>query len=363
MCTRVSYFNGKKKIAVVVRTMDFASPTGMQDGLFNAGESITNPVENLTSGVTKYAFIGKYSDIGFTVLGKHFGARTVSDGANSQGLNLGILWNAGSRFDTSVKQPADCFSGISLPQLILGTCGTVDEVIKLFEADKVTYYDFSGKEKVKYVSKRRVNVPNKEVASFATIHLALSDKTGNDMVVEFENVNGKDGVAVFYPNPVGVLTNAPHFTWHMENLRNYVGLTDKFNVTSGNFMDLEVATTGFGNNLRSLPADNTPPSRFVRCVVNKNLMLKNGSFDTVDTAMAALDQIIGTVVLSEGTSANHGTLSPDVDSTLWISMYDLENFKLYKKTPASFNYVEVSCKALKLEMSPVELQACLEQVA
>ncbi len=362
MCSKVNYYNPKKKIALVVRTMDFASPTGMQEALFNANETYSNPMDG-TEAKTKFKFLGKYSDIGFTVLGKHYGARAVSDGVNDQGLALATLWNAGTRFDTSVKQPADCFSGLTLPIQILGSCATVNDVLKMFEADKVDYYTMSGEAATKYVSKKRVNIPTKELQGFATIHLGLFDKTGNQMVVEFENVNGKDGVAVFYPDPYGVLTNAPHITWQHENLRNYVGLTDKFNVTEGDFMGVKVPTTGFGNNLRSLPADNTPSSRFVRLVVNKNLMLKNGEFDTVDTAMAALDTLIGSVVLAEGTSANHGTIKADVDSTLWISMYDCVNFKMYKKTPSSFNWQEMQCKTVKLEMSPSELQSCYSELA
>jgi hypothetical protein len=51
------------------------------------------------------------------------------------------------------------------------------------------------------------------------IHIAVHDTAGNNIVIEF--IEGKVNV---YDNPIGVMTNAPTFDWHLTNLRNYVNL-------------------------------------------------------------------------------------------------------------------------------------------
>ena len=50
-------------------------------------------------------------------------------------------------------------------------------------------------------------------------HLSLHDATGKSIVVEFIK-----GEMVVSENPVGILTNAPYFQWHLINLSNYLNL-------------------------------------------------------------------------------------------------------------------------------------------
>ncbi|RTK93603.1 MAG: linear amide C-N hydrolase [Neisseriaceae bacterium] len=337
MCTELM-IQSKNKEVVVARTMDFASATGQKYGLFNAGEKIANPFDETIASSVTVPFKAKFSDIGFTVLGKHFGARTISDGFNQAGLSLATLWLADTSFDTSVKCPSDCISGLTLPQLILGTCKTVDDVKALFKG-------------------KRVNLPSEFISNFATIHLSITEKSGKQVVVEFETVDGKDGVPVFYENTVGVLTNAPKFAWHLTNLRNYVGATEKFNIESGKILGAKVKTTGFGNNQRGLLADGTPPSRFALTTILKSLALDYTIPSNAHESMVLADKIISKATVIIGTSANHGTTSPDYDYTQWTVLKDLTNFKMYQKSDTDLNYVELECKPLKLECNNEEVIA------
>src|SRR5690606_16873779 len=52
-------------------------------------------------------------------------------------------------------------------------------------------------------------------------HYAVHDTTGASLVIEFHH-----GVRTIYDNPVGVMTNAPQFSWHLTNLDNYTFLTN-----------------------------------------------------------------------------------------------------------------------------------------
>lgn len=344
MCTKINYINPKKKIGVSFRTMDFASPTGTKYGLFKAGLTLKNQVEDKDLGATKFDFKAKFSDIGFTMLNKHYGIRTVSDGLNSQGLSLGTLWLPSTTFDSSVKCPSDCVSGLTLPQAILGTCANIADVVKYFNATPSINHD--GVQTL--VGKVRVNVPVEYIQQYATIRLVLADTTGAQMVVEFETRDGKAGVPVFYAYN-NVATNAPKMAWHLENLRNYVGSTEKFNITEGKIMGQIVTTLGFGNNLRGLPGGSLPADRFIRANILLSLALDQSEPSNTNEAMLLLDKVIATVNVIKGSSVNHGALSPDVDWTQWTSAHDMFNFKMYQKSDTDLGYTELECQALKLE--------------
>lgn len=90
------------------------------------------------------------------------------------------------------------------------------------------------------------------------LHWILSDKSGACMVIE----STKQGVRV-YDNPVGVMTNSPEFSWHLQNLRQYIGLRPgQFEPTQWGSLPLNAFGQGSGS--VGLPGDFTPPSRFVR---------------------------------------------------------------------------------------------------
>lgn len=336
MCTRMNYFDGAKKIGIVARTMDFASATGTQAGEFKAREYI-NPLDPLNKDekfTTKNNFKAKFSNVQGL-------ARMISDGINDKGLSLGTLWLPQTSF-AKANDNNNTISGVTLPQRILGMCSTLDDVIKLFNAKPV---DDSGK----LIGDVRVRVLA-EMQSYATIHIAIADLSGKQYVIEFEKINGKDGVPVFYPDPFGVLTNAPKFAWHLENLRNYVGATEVFNITEGEILGVKIGTTGFGDNLRGLPGDATPPSRYVRAVILKSLALKNGDIpNTVTEAIVLLEKLIAQAVVVKGTSANKGLagLKNDFDYTQWTSFHDQFNYKLYQKSADSYNIVELACPEVR----------------
>ena len=66
-----------------------------------------------------------------------------------------------------------------------------------------------------------------------------------------------------YDNPVGVITNAPTFDWHMTNLRNYTYLKSE-NTGSMTINGVTFKQLGQGSGMYGIPGDFTPPSRFVR---------------------------------------------------------------------------------------------------
>lgn len=180
------------------------------------------------------------------------------DGLNEAGLSVGTLWLPETNLRTAPDAGTPAVDFINLAGWLLGTCRTVAEVKSELAGANL----WNAPLKMLWPTDRGPFPPQFEhLKDWAfTMHLALHDATGADLVVEFV-----DGMRM-HDNPTGVLTNSPPFDWHLTNLRNYVGLT---NVESEpyNLAGLQVTATGNGSGLIGLPGDVTPPARFVRATV------------------------------------------------------------------------------------------------
>lgn len=116
-------------------------------------------------------------------------------------------------------------------------------------------------------------------------HYIVYDKSGKSIVIE--PIRGK---LVVYDNPLGVLTNAPSFDWHMMNLRNFINLTP-FNVKPLKFDGVELAPFGQGSGMVGMPGDFTPPSRFVRAAIySMTAMPSENAPDAILQAFHILNQ-------------------------------------------------------------------------
>ena len=72
-----------------------------------------------------------------------------------------------------------------------------------------------------------------------------------------------DGTLKVHDAPLGIMTNAPTYDWHMTNLQNYINLSVK-DVESAKLGLVTLPAFGSGSGLHGIPGDFTPPSRFVR---------------------------------------------------------------------------------------------------
>ncbi|WP_027123763.1 choloylglycine hydrolase [Mycoplasmoides pirum] len=77
----------------------------------------------------------------------------------------------------------------------------------------------------------------------------------------------KDGLKV-YDNPYGVLTNCPDFSYHLENMRNYIHLSP---IAAQNTMDknIQMKPISNGSGTEGLPGGLGSVSRFVRVAYTK----------------------------------------------------------------------------------------------
>jgi choloylglycine hydrolase len=113
------------------------------------------------------------------------------------------------------------------------------------------------------------------------LHWAVADAEGNSYVIEYLDGTGKPTI---FDNSVRVLTNDPDFRYQTLNLDMYVTMTPDEPDANSKIMKSTQFRTPYdqvpsppsnGFNQRGLPADSTPPSRFVRMFYLREYALLN----------------------------------------------------------------------------------------
>ena len=186
----------------------------------------------------------------------------------------------------------------------------------------------------------------------AGAHFFLQDKSGKSLVVE-----PVDGTLKVHDAPLGVMTNAPTYDWHMTNLSNYVNLS-VHDIDQTKVGGVTVPAFGAGTGLLGLPGDFTPPSRFVRAVVYSKAAVPNQTAeDTMFTAFHILNQFD----IPKGSVMNSAVGEPTAEITEWTSVADLKNLRWYFRTREDQSIRVVDLKqaldAAKGEVATIEMEA------
>ena len=107
------------------------------------------------------------------------------------------------------------------------------------------------------------------------LHYIIGDKD-RSIVVEYT----KNGMEVF-KNDVDILTNQPGYSWHQENLRNYMNLSPK-RPHEVKWEKETLVPFGSGSMMRGIPGDYYSTSRFVRVAyLNTHYPVKSTEADNV----------------------------------------------------------------------------------
>jgi choloylglycine hydrolase len=247
---------------------------------------------------TKYASVGANS-----------GNQPIyTDGMNEKGLAGGALYFPGFAEYAEVG-PADSGAAMASWQLlawILGNFATVDEVkaaLPQVKVNKAIWPDWG------------MTPP---------AHFIIHDAGGRSLVVEY--VRG--GQLTIYDNPLGVLTNAPSFDWHMTNVRNYIGLK-AFNQHPVEMSGVKFTSIGQGSGMLGLPGDGTPPSRFIQAVAYSQSMIPA---KTADEAVKYAFHTLNKFDISYGASRGVDDGKTVVEWTQFSAVSDLKNRRYYVRT-------------------------------
>ena len=151
------------------------------------------------------------------------------------------------------------------------------------------------------------------------LHWIIGDAS-RSIVVEYTS----DGMQVFHDD-VDVLANQPGFTWHHENLRNYLNLSSDF-PQEVVLNQAHLTPFGSGSLMRGIPGDYYSPSRFVRAAyVHAHYPQKTNEADNVSRAFHTLQQ----VAMVEGSAAMG---DGDFEKTIYTGLFSSKTMTYYWNT-------------------------------
>ena len=284
-CTRVVYL-GKNGMIVTGRTMDWKEDLKSNIYVFPRGiERAGADKGNTIHWKSKYgSVITAGYDIG------------TSDGMNEKGLVANLLYLTESDY----YRPNDTrpVMGISIwTQYVLDNFATVDEAVK--ELSKETF---------------RIDAPDMPNGAKSTLHLAISDASGNSAI--FEYIKGK--LIIHEGKEYQVMTNSPSYEQQI-TLNNY------WQQIGGLVM---------------LPGTNRAADRFVRASFYINVIPQT---DNQREAVAGVFSVIRNVSVPLGIST---PAQPNISSTRWRTVADQKNKVYFFESTMTPNVFWINMKDL-----------------
>ena len=272
----------------------------------------------------------QYGVVGIDMLERE----VLSDGINEKGLALGLLYHPGFAEYTEYDpgKASQSMAPTDVGQFILTTCASVSDVREAMTKARV------------------VPVMEPALGFPAPVHFIVIDSSGKQIVIEF-----LDGETVITDAPLGVLTNAPTYDWHITNLRNYVNLSP-VSLPGRKIEELELRPLGAGSGMIGLPGDFTPPSRFIRAVAFTVTARRTvDGPETMYEMFRVLDNFNIPLGAAEGTG-HGGDISKMRSATLWTSVYDTRNGLMYYHT-------QHNRRVRKVDTSKIDFGKLLGRVA
>lgn len=287
-CTRVVY-KGPNGTIITARSMDFSMEIPANLWLFPRGMQRDGKTgENTIKWISKYGSIVTSSwDI------------AVSDGMNEKGLNANMLWLNNSKYPAFEKDSNTKGLSISLwAQYVLDNFATVKEAVAQFEKEEfVVVTDY---------------IPGTD--KYTTIHLSLSDPTGDNAILEY--INGK--LVINHDPSYTVMTNDPTF-------EEQLAINEYWKEIPGKTF---------------LPGTNRAADRFVRASYYINAVPQT---DNTRIAIASAFSVIRNCSVPYGISTEG---FPNLSTTRWRIVADQKNLVYYFEDALSPNAVWVDLKKI-----------------
>ena len=267
-CSRVVY-QGPKGTIITARSMDWNEDMKTNLWIFPSGLE-----RNGEAGPNSFKWTSTFGSVIATAYDC-----SSSDGMNEKGLVANLLWLAESEYEAWDQKKA----GLSIAawvQYVLDSYATVEEAVR--GLSKQEFVVVTGE------------TPGRN--SLATLHLAISDPTGDNAI--FEYIGGK--LVIHHSRSYQVMTNSPIF-------EKQLALNEYWKTIGGTVM---------------LPGTNRAADRFVRASFYINAIPQT---DNAPVAVASVFSVIRNVSVPYGISTPG---QPNISSTRWRTVADHKN-KIY----------------------------------
>ncbi len=302
-CTGISLKAGDGA-AIRGRTLEFGFPLQSNVLVVPAGKEFSGTLPDGGKGLTytsRYAFAGANA----------LNMPVIIDGVNDQGLSVGLFYFPGyaKYAEATAQNRSRALAPYEFGAWALANFATVDEVREAVKDIVLVPTPAPG------LGSAQGMVPG--------VHFFLQDRSGKSIAVE-----PIDGTLKVHDAPLGVMTNAPTYDWHMTNLANYLNLTVK-DIGSAKIGPLTIPAFGSGAGMLGLPGDFTPPSRFVRAAIFSQAAAPN---KMAEDAVLSAFHILNQFDIPKGSVENSAIGGTVAEITEWTSVADLKNARWYFRT-------------------------------
>jgi choloylglycine hydrolase len=252
-------------------------------GIAREGLSVQNPAQ----------WVSKYGSI--VVAQTTAKQAAATDGMNEKGLVANMLYLTETQYAPRDVKKKGLASSVYV-QFLLDNFATVEEAVKFIQKDTV----------------QMIPVPIPNSKHLPTMHISLSDATGDSAVIEFLNKE----VVIHHAKKYQVMTNSPTY-------EEQLALTAYWDTIGGhNF----------------LPGTRNSPDRFVRAsFYNKHL----------PKAKSYREEVAGLMSIVRNASSPFGRPDPEkpnVSTTLWRTLSDQTHKVFYFESTISPNLIWVDLK-------------------
>ncbi len=267
-CTRFVYHGAGDEV-ITARSMDWKTDVGTNLWVFPRGMQRSGEAgPNSTQWTSKY---GSVIASGYDI--------STTDGMNEAGLVANVLWLVESSYpDYDGKTPG--LSIAAWAQYVLDNFATVQDAVDALEKQPFTLVTD--------------NVPGEK--RLATLHLSLSDASGDSAIIEY--IDGKQ--VIHHSRAYQVMTNSPIF-------EKQLAMEEYWKQIGGTVM---------------LPGTNRASDRFARAMFYVNAIPK--STNEVES-IASVFSVIRNVSVPYGITTPE---EPNISSTRWRTVADQKR-KLY----------------------------------
>ena len=310
-CTRFVYKDLQNPdYPITARSMDWADDTETNLWIF--------PRELKRSGAAgqhSLEWTSKYGSVIASAFDSNANMASTTDGVNEKGLAANVLWLAESEYPKAA--PTAKKPGLSIAawaQYVLDNFATVDEAVKSLQEEKFTL-----------VTK---DLPHQDRK--ATLHLSLSDSSGDSAIIEY--IDGKQ--VIHHNKDYQVMTNLPTFDQQLT-------LNAYWDQIGGNVM-LPGTNRAADRFVRaSFYVKNVAPNKLIPGVAEKSKIEK----DKADLATAF--SIIRNASVPYGYSLPN---MPNISSTRWRTVIDHKSLQYFFESAVSPNIFWVDLK--KIDFAP-----------
>jgi len=301
-CTRLVYLGANNDV-ITARSMDWMADIPTNLWIFPRGVQRTGETgRNTVHWTSKYGSVITSSwDVG------------TSDGVNEKGLEANILWLAESEYPQFGPHTRPGISVSIWAQYMLDNFATVSEAVAALQKEAFVVVT----DKVPGTDKK------------ATVHLSLSDATGDSAIIEY--LGGKQ--IIDHDRKYQVMTNSPTFDQQL-------ALNAYWKEIGGTVM---------------LPGTNRASDRFVRASFYVNAIPRA---DDPDRAVAAVFSVIRNVSVPYGITTPD---QPNISSTRWRTVFDHKRKVYFFESAVAPNVFWVNLNAIdfaghtrKLELGPYQ---------